>query len=150
MFCRELVQITFVALSLFFTPRGIRKENNFNYVAILEVACLFIGIFICMQVPIEILNIKGPSLGINSPAKFFWATGALSSFLDNAPTYVVFFETAKSLPIPGHAEALALVEAGHVKFAPRGQLARSPFSWGRSRSSRKAPFLMSSRLRARG
>ncbi len=117
MFCRELVQITFVALSLFFTPRGIRKENNFNYVAILEVACLFIGIFICMQVPIEILNIKGPSLGINSPAKFFWATGALSSFLDNAPTYVVFFETAKSLPIPGHAEALALVEAGHVQVS---------------------------------
>lgn len=96
-FCRELVQIAFVLLSLYFTPGGLRKENNFNYVAILEVACLFIGIFICMQVPIEILNAKGPELGIDAPWKFFWATGILSSFLDNAPTYVVFFETANAL-----------------------------------------------------
>ena len=97
-FCRELVQTFFVVLSLLMTPRGLRKENNFNYVAILEVACLFIGIFICMQVPIEILNAKGAELGINTPTRFFWATGILSSCLDNAPTYVVFFETAKVLP----------------------------------------------------
>ncbi|MCG8408123.1 MAG: sodium:proton antiporter [Phycisphaerales bacterium] len=100
-FCREFVQTAFVVLSLILTPKGLRKENNFNYVAILEVACLFIGIFICMQVPIEILNAKGASLGINSPVKFFWATGILSSCLDNAPTYVVFFETAKVLPVVG-------------------------------------------------
>lgn len=101
-FCRELVQMGLVLLSLRLTSERIRRENNFNYVAILEVACLFIGIFICMQVPIEILNIQGAKLGINTPAKFFWATGMLSSFLDNAPTYVVFFETANALtPVPG-------------------------------------------------
>jgi len=99
MFCRELVQCFFVVLSLIFTSGMLRRENNFNYVAILEVACLFIGIFICMQVPIEILNIVGGQLGINTPTRFFWATGLLSSGLDNAPTYVVFFETAKALPI---------------------------------------------------
>jgi len=99
MFCRELVQCFFVVLSLVFTSGMLRKENNFNYVAILEVACLFIGIFICMQVPIEILHIIGGDLGIDTPTKFFWATGILSSCLDNAPTYVVFFETAKTLPI---------------------------------------------------
>jgi len=99
MFCRELVQCFFVVLSLIFTSGGLRKENNFNYVAILEVACLFIGIFICMQVPIEILHIIGGQLGIDTPTKFFWATGLLSSCLDNAPTYVVFFETAKTLPV---------------------------------------------------
>ena len=98
-FLREIVQNAFVLLSLALTPRGVRKDNNFSYTAILEVACLFIGIFVCMQVPIEILNAKGASLGIDTPTKFFWATGILSSFLDNAPTYVVFFETANALTL---------------------------------------------------
>ncbi len=106
-FCRELVQIGMVLASLALTPAGIRPENNFNYTAILEVACLFIGIFVCMQVPIEILNAKGASLGIDVPWKFFWATGALSSFLDNAPTYVVFFETANALTTT-HVEGTTL------------------------------------------
>ncbi|GMU33968.1 MAG: sodium:proton antiporter [Planctomycetia bacterium] len=96
-FLREIVQNAFVLLSLVMTGKSVRKDNNFSYTAILEVACLFIGIFICMQVPIEILNAKGASLGIDTPTKFFWATGMLSSFLDNAPTYVVFFETANAL-----------------------------------------------------
>ncbi|HPF38595.1 MAG TPA: sodium:proton antiporter [Phycisphaerae bacterium] len=109
-FCREFVQIAFVLLSLYFTPGGLRQENNFNYVAILEVACLFIGIFICMQVPIEILNAKGPELGIDSSWKFFWATGILSSCLDNAPTYVVFFETAKTLPAVGMSTVAGVAE----------------------------------------
>ncbi|MBX3394585.1 MAG: sodium:proton antiporter [Phycisphaerae bacterium] len=96
-FCRELVQVALVLVSLMITSKAIRKELNFNYAAILEVACLFIGIFICMQVPIEILNAEGAKLGIDAPWKFFWATGLLSSVLDNAPTYVVFFETANAL-----------------------------------------------------
>ncbi len=97
-FMREGVQLAFVGLSLVLTPGLLRKENQFNYVAIGEVACLFIGIFITMQVPIEILNARGAQLGLSEPWHFFWATGILSSFLDNAPTYVVFFETAKTLP----------------------------------------------------
>jgi Na+/H+ antiporter NhaD/arsenite permease-like protein len=102
-FLRELLMLVLVALSLATTPRGTREANEFNYAAILEVAALFIGIFIAMQVPIEVLNIKGPSLGLTQPWHFYWATGSLSSILDNAPTYVVFFETAKSLidePLP--------------------------------------------------
>ncbi len=96
-FARELLMLLLVGISLATTPRGVRKANDFNYAAILEVAALFIGIFIAMQVPIEVLNIRGPSLGLSAPWHFFWATGWLSSVLDNAPTYVVFFETAKSL-----------------------------------------------------
>ena len=96
-------------LSLMFTHPHTRVLNKFDYIAITEVAALFCGIFICMQVPVEIMNIKGQSLGIDSGPKFFWATGVLSSFLDNAPTYVVFFETAKTLPA---AEASAVVLAG--------------------------------------
>ncbi len=53
-----------------------------------------------MQVPIEVLRVYGSELGLSAPWQFFWASGTLSSFLDNAPTYVVFFETARSLPIP--------------------------------------------------
>ncbi len=111
-YLRELLQAGFVLLSLWTTPRVVRKENNFNYAAILEVACLFIGIFLCMQAPIEILNARGASLGLDSPAKFFWATGSLSSFLDNAPTYVVFFEAANAMThAPG--EGILQLMSGH-------------------------------------
>jgi Na+/H+ antiporter NhaD/arsenite permease-like protein len=95
-FLREVLMFLLVGLSLITTPRGVRKANDFNYAAIIEVAALFIGIFIAMQVPIEVLRVYGPALGLSEPWHFFWATGSLSSFLDNAPTYVVFFETAAS------------------------------------------------------
>jgi len=98
---REGVQLLLVALSLLTTPRALRVENQFNYVAIGEVACLFIGIFITMQVPIEILQIKGPTLGLTQGWQFFWAAGVLSGVLDNAPTYVVYFATAGTLTPPG-------------------------------------------------
>ena len=75
-----------------------RDANRFNYAAIIEVAALFIGIFICMQPALQILSVRGDELGIDTPAQFFWATGALSSVLDNAPTYLVFFQDG-----PGHA-----------------------------------------------
>lgn len=96
-FLREGVLLGLVGVSLATTPHGLRHANRFNYTAIIEVACLFIGIFLTMQVPIEILNARGASLGLSRPWHFFWATGGLSSFLDNAPTYVVFFETANAL-----------------------------------------------------
>lgn len=106
-YLREFVQLGLVGLSMVLTQKQVRTDNQFNFTAIGEVACLFIGIFITMQVPIELLGIKGPSLGLTQPAHFFWAAGSLSSFLDNAPTYVVFFETAKTLPAAG-MEMLAL------------------------------------------
>jgi Na+/H+ antiporter NhaD/arsenite permease-like protein len=111
-YLREGVQLLMVGLSLLTTPNGVRKENQFNYVAIGEVACLFIGIFITMQVPIEILVAKGASLGLSEPWHFFWATGILSSFLDNAPTYVVFFETAASPNFPKTGEVVTLLGGG--------------------------------------
>jgi Na+/H+ antiporter NhaD/arsenite permease-like protein len=107
-FLREGVLLGLSVLSLATTPRGLRKETEFSYAAILEVACLFLGIFLTMQVPIEILQARGEALGIRSPAHFFWATGFLSSFLDNAPTYLVFFETARSLPAGAGAAMLSL------------------------------------------
>jgi Na+/H+ antiporter NhaD/arsenite permease-like protein len=103
-FMRELAMLGLVGLSLLTTPRGLRADNDFNYAAIIEVAALFVGIFVAMQVPIEVLNVYGANLGLSSPGHFFWATGSLSAVLDNAPTYVVFFETANALE-PGSTYA---------------------------------------------
>ncbi len=97
---REVAMLTLTALSLICTAQETRRKNVFNYGAIIEVAALFVGIFICMQAPIQILKIYGPTLGFDETWKYFWGTGILSSFLDNAPTYVVFFETAASIAHP--------------------------------------------------
>lgn len=95
------VQIGLIAiasiLSLVTTPHSCREHNEFGYGPIAEVAKLFIGIFITMIPALIILRANGAALGIDSPLKFFWATGALSSFLDNSPTYVVFLTTAGAL-----------------------------------------------------
>ena len=96
-FLREAVLLALAGLSMITTPREHRLTNRFTFATIGEVAALFLGIFITMQAPIEILQARGPALGLSHPWQFFWATGVLSSFLDNAPTYVVFFETADSL-----------------------------------------------------
>ena len=97
LFLRELLMIGLAGLSLLITPTGIRAANRFNYFAIIEVAVIFVGIFITMQVPLEVLKLNGAELGLDQPWHYFWATGILSSFLDNAPTYLVFFQTAESL-----------------------------------------------------
>ena len=101
LYFRELVMLVLTALSLWSTSSEVRQQNAFNYDAILEVAALFIGIFICMQAPVQLLNVYGASLGIDTPTEFYWGTGLLSSFLDNAPTYVVFFETARAIGSDG-------------------------------------------------
>ena len=97
-YTREVILLLLAGLSWITTPGNaeIRERNGFTFGAITEVAFLFIGIFICMQAPVEYLQEEGKKLGIDSASGFFWATGSLSSFLDNAPTYVVFYETAKA------------------------------------------------------
>ena len=84
-------------LSFKTTKKEIRTRNHFTWGAIQEVAVLFIGIFITMQPALMLLKAVGPNLGLTEPAQMFWATGALSSFLDNTPTYLVFLTTAGTL-----------------------------------------------------
>ncbi len=97
-YAREILLLGLAAVSWFTTPgnKKLREQNQFDFVAIAEVACLFIGIFICMQAPVEYLQEHGKDLGLVSGPQYFWAAGTLSSFLDNTPTYVVFFETARA------------------------------------------------------
>jgi Na+/H+ antiporter NhaD/arsenite permease-like protein len=110
MYLREVAQLCLVGISLWLGDRHTRDANLFNYHAIIEVAALFVGIFICMQPVLQLLAIKGSELGLASPAHFFWATGGLSSALDNAPTYLVFFKAAQSLPMEPKSVPVAGVD----------------------------------------
>jgi|CXWL01.1.fsa_nt_gi Na+/H+ antiporter NhaD/arsenite permease-like protein len=112
---REIVLLMIVALAWYTTKSAVRHANKFNFVAIGEVACLFIGIFLTMQVPLEILHARGAELGLTKPWHFFWATGGLSSFLDNAPTYVVFFETANALTTQSGPGILRLMDGQFIR-----------------------------------
>ncbi|MEE1114214.1 MAG: sodium:proton antiporter [Eubacterium sp.] len=84
-------------LSFKTTKKEIRRKNHFTWGAIQEVAILFVGIFITMQPALLLLKTLGPTLGLTTSPQLFWATGALSSFLDNTPTYLVFLTTAGTL-----------------------------------------------------
>ena len=127
MFLREVVQLALVAVSFACGSNAIRKENEFNFAAIIEVAAIFFGIFICMQAPMQILNVKGgdvrsaahsvgAKIGMNEAQELFWMTGSLSSVLDNAPTYVVFFEVAR---VADETELAALKAAGKTDEAEK-------------------------------
>lgn len=94
---RTAIILLAAALSMFTSSKESREYNRFNWGPIKEVATLFIGIFLTMIPAMAILAAKGANLGLDSPHQFFWATGALSSFLDNAPTYLVFLTTAGAL-----------------------------------------------------
>ena len=130
-FLREAIQLGLAALSLLLSSHWIRKANAFSFTAILEVAVLFFGIFICMQAPLQILSHKGKDVvayaqektGLDRPEQkppvLFWTTGALSCWLDNAPTYVVFFEVSKSLQPKNEAE----IEAQNVAMRAANEAA---------------------------
>lgn len=96
-FIREGVLLVMLFLSLKFTKKAFRELNQFNWEPILEVAYLFIGIFITMVPALEYLSIHANDLGITQPVHFYYATGALSGFLDNTPTAVTFYSLAVGL-----------------------------------------------------
>src|SRR5262249_7202783 len=109
-FLREVLLLALAGLSWVTTPKDVRAANGFNFTAIGEIACLFVGIFVCMQGPMEILKERGGELGLSRPWEVFWAAGMLSSFLDHEPTYAVFFETAGVFGVQ-HGPALHGVQA---------------------------------------
>lgn len=98
---REFYMLGLAILSLIITKKEVRKANHFTYHPIIEVAVLFAGIFVAMVPALEILKANAPSFGLQEPYQFFWLTGILSAFLDNAPTYLTFFSMAQGLEMPG-------------------------------------------------
>lgn len=94
---RDGIILLMAWLSLRSTSQKLREENFFTWGPITEVAVLFAGIFLTMIPALEILQARGGEFGVSTPAQFFWATGVLSSFLDNAPTYLTFLSLAGGL-----------------------------------------------------
>jgi Na+/H+ antiporter NhaD/arsenite permease-like protein len=142
---RDGLLIVMGILSLVATPIQLREDNDFTWFPIIEVAYLFIGIFITMIPCLAILR-AGPhgalAFLVNSvvePFQYFWVTGALSSFLDNAPTYLTFFNTALGSFYSGMAESqsvpllmtenaiyLKAISAGAVFFGACSYIGNAP------------------------
>ncbi|MGF1469062.1 MAG: sodium:proton antiporter [Sandaracinaceae bacterium] len=96
---RELAMGAIAVASVLLGPRQAREDNGFTYGPILEVAILFVGVFITMVPALALLEARGDELGLREPWQFFLVTGSLSSMLDNAPTYLTFLATAIGLHI---------------------------------------------------
>jgi Na+/H+ antiporter NhaD/arsenite permease-like protein len=86
-------------LSMVVTPKPLREENGFSWFPVKEVAILFAAIFACMIPALNILEYKGETgaLTLTHAWQYFWMTGGLSSFLDNAPTYLTFLSLGKTI-----------------------------------------------------
>lgn len=97
---REVVMIALALISLYLGAPEQRAKNSFGFGPIVEVAILFAGIFVTMVPALLLLEQHGRALGLDAPWQFFLASGALSSVLDNAPTYVTFLAAAQSLHLP--------------------------------------------------
>jgi Na+/H+ antiporter NhaD/arsenite permease-like protein len=94
---REVVMWGAALASYFTTKDEIHKKNEFNFIPIREVAILFAGIFATMIPALDWLELNAEKLGLVTHAQYFWGSGALSSFLDNAPTYLNFLSAAFGL-----------------------------------------------------
>jgi len=111
---KDAVLIIMGLLSLYFTNKEIRKKNEFIWTPILEVGYIFAGIFMTIIPALAILKAGEQGAlaflikAIDTPAHYFWAAGVLSSFLDNAPTYLAFFSSILGKFYPGMPEAKAV------------------------------------------
>ena len=113
---RDLILLAMAGLSMLTTRRQTRVDNEFTWFPIKEVAYLFAGIFMTIIPALAILRAgQAGALGwllesVRTPAHYFWVTGGLSSFLDNAPTYLTFFNSALGRFCPNMAEAPAVAK----------------------------------------
>jgi Na+/H+ antiporter NhaD/arsenite permease-like protein len=132
---RELVMVFAAVASLLVGNKTGRKKNAFTFGPIAEVAILFAGIFVTMAPALLLLEERGPTLGLVAPWHFFLVSGALSSVLDNAPTYLTFLTTAQStagslglavdvVGVP--ASLLAAVSAGSVLMGANTYIGNGP------------------------
>lgn len=138
---RDVGLIVVALVSLKITPASVHEDNQFNWGPMAEVAKLFAGIFLTIIPVIAMLKagVDGPfgavvkavtnPDGTPNPAMYFWATGLLSSFLDNAPTYLVFFNTAGGDPavlMTALAPTLVAISAGAVFMGANTYIGNAP------------------------
>jgi Na+/H+ antiporter NhaD/arsenite permease-like protein len=141
---RDIVMVLATGASLAITAPEDREGNGFSWGPIQEVAKLFAGIFICIVPVLAMLRagsngafaslvalVTNPDGSANNAA-YFWLTGILSSFLDNAPTYLVFFETAGGDParlMTTGALTLAAISCGAVFMGANTYIGNARTSW---------------------
>lgn len=136
--------VIFLAISVasaWLTPRAIHEGNDFSWHPMIEVAVLFVAIFITIGPVLQMLEagVEGPMApvlrltfdpsGHPKPAAYFWLAGMLSAFLDNAPTYLVFFDMAGMRPpvlTPEQTLALEALSAGAVFFGGLTYIGNAP------------------------
>ncbi len=138
---RDLGLVIITLMSLRITAKSVHDSNQFSWAPMQEVAKLFVGIFLTMIPVIAMLKAgaNGPfglivsavtrPDGSPNPAMYFWAAGSLSSFLDNAPTYLVFFNTAGGDPkvlMTTLAPTLAAISAGAVFMGANSYIGNAP------------------------
>jgi len=128
---REAAIVALGALSLWRTPPTIRRANGFTTYPIVEVAMLFAGIFLTMIPALELLRMRGGELGVREPWHFFWAAGILSSFLDNAPTYLTFLALGQGLGLAREVvdvphTILAAISVGAVSMGANSYIGNAP------------------------
>ena len=104
---REIVLVVIILASLFTTSKKVREDNKYSWGPIIEVAVLFLGIFATMTPALLFLKEAAPNLGLTESWQFYYCTGALSSFLDNAPTALAFHSVASGLPVVEGATMVA-------------------------------------------
>ena len=126
---RDLFLVLLAGISYYITPKEVREKNEFTFFPIKEVAILFLGIFMSMIPALNILKagekgaLKPLIISLNEPAHYFWMTGILSAFLDNAPTYLTFLSTCLGKFYPGIPEKEAILKL--IEDSPKYLLAIS-------------------------
>jgi len=93
-FLREIIMLGAAFASYKLTNDKIHQKNEFNFKPIIEVSWLFIGIFITMTPALQLLSTHAYDMNLSTPSKYYWLTGSLSAFLDNAPTYLTFLSAS--------------------------------------------------------
>jgi Na+/H+ antiporter NhaD/arsenite permease-like protein len=130
---REVSMVAISVASLVLTPGDLRRANGFTFAPIVDVAIIFAGLFACLK-PLEIvLAGAAPWLPLHRSWQLFWASGLLSSVLDNAPTYTAFAALARGVSAPGAALVagiaplkLAAVSAGSVVMGATTYIGNGP------------------------
>ena len=128
---REVVIAAVAGVSLWQTPASIRRANGVTAYPMIEVAVLFFGIFLTMIPALELLRVRGGELGVREPWQFFWAAGMLSSFLDNAPTYLAFLALGQGLHLTNEVAGvthvvLAAISVGSVAMGANSYIGNAP------------------------
>ncbi|HET7542036.1 MAG TPA: sodium:proton antiporter [Polyangiaceae bacterium] len=130
---REVSLLGIALLSYFTTPQAVHAANRFGFGPIIEVAIVFAGLFLCLG-PIEVmLAHAAPEFPLRRAWQLFWGAGALSSVLDNAPTYSAFAALARGLARHSHELvagieplALAAISAGSVVMGATTYIGNGP------------------------